>query len=309
MGNDSDTICFHFDTIESQLNMNAFNQMVNSINIVTNNVSQVFLGEKAECQIDILPTENGSFKSKFKITVKSTTATATALYIILSSTNFFDCVVEKLTGNEPKYYGSRFVTFVKDITVGIFSKPKDELNKIIPSSGILDKSIEAKSKFYLSIVNDNNIKSLGFSEEDKTLIKKKDVWLHISNDIIRDIDNIEEYAKLTIIKTVTVESQQSWTLKDKTKRRNDDYKILDEEFKSLVWNGYNPLKENKKPDEILAKIEYVKEMKNGVISTIETNITEVYQFNNKELKKLPDDFQLNEPKNKEKKDENQLNLF
>lgn len=305
----SDTICFHFDTIESQFNSSAFNQMINSINIVTNNISQVFLGEKAECQIDILPTENGSFKSKFKITIKKTTAIAATFYIILSSTNFFDGFVEELTGNEPKYYGSRLVTFVKDITVGIFSKPKDELNKIIPSNGLLDKSIEAKSKFYLSIANDNNIKSLGFSEEDKTLIKKSDMGLYISDDIIRDVDNIEEYAKLTIIKPVTVKSTQSWTLRDEIKRRNDDYKILDEEFKSLVWNGYNPLKENKKPDEILAKIEYVKEMKNGVTSTIATNITEVYQFNNKKLKKLPDDFQLNEHKNKKKEDEKQLNLF
>ena len=279
MGNDSDTICFHFDTIESQLNMIAFNQMVNSINIVTNNVSQVFLGEKAECQIYILPIENGSFKSKIKITL---IATATTIGLGLAST-FTDGFIEGLTGHDVKYYGKNSGTFVKDITVGIFSKPKDELNKIIPSNGLLDKSIEAKSKFYLSIANDNNIKSLGFSEEDKTLIKKSDMGLYISDDIIRDVDNIEEYAKLTIIKPVTVKSTQSWTLRDETKRRNDDYKILDEEFKSLVWNGYNPLKENKKPDEILAKIEYVKEMKNGVTSTIATNITEVYQFNNKEL--------------------------
>ena len=305
MGNDSDTICFHFDTIESQLNMIAFNQMVNSINIVTNNVSQAFWGEKAKCQINILPIENGSFKSKIKITVaKVATTIGLGVAPILA-----DGIIESLTGHDVKYYGKKTGTFVKDITVGIFSKPKDELNKIIPSSGILDKSIEAKSKFYVSIANDNNIKSLGFSEEDKTLIKKSDRGLYISDDIIRDVDNIEEYAKLTIIKPVTVKSTQSWTLKDETKRRNDDYKILDEEFKSLVWNGYNPLKENKKPDEILAKIEYVKEMKNGVTSTIATNIAEVYQFNNKELKKLPDDFQLNKTKNKKKEDENQLNLF
>ena len=86
----SDTICFHFDTIENQFNSSAFNQMVNSINIVTNNVSQVFLGEKAKCQIYILPIENGSFKSKFKITVKYSTVVTVVALGLLSKTNFFD---------------------------------------------------------------------------------------------------------------------------------------------------------------------------------------------------------------------------
>ena len=302
MESNSDIIYFYFNTIESQLSMSAFNQMVNSIDIVTKDVSQVFLGEKAKCQIYILPPEEGSFKSKFAITIILPIA-------IGISTNFSDGFIEGLTGHDSKYYGNKLGTFVKDATVGIFSKTKDELNSIIPNDVILDKSIEAKSKFYLSIVNDNNIKSLGFTKEDKSLIQRNNMGSYISKDIIRDVDNIEEYAKLTIIKPVTVQSQQAWTLKDHSKSRNDDYKILDENFKLLVWNGYNPLKESEKPDEILAKIEYVKEMKNGVISTIETNIKEVYQFNDKELKKLPNDFKLNEPKNKKKDDENQLKLF
>ena len=297
----SDTLYFYFDTIESKLSISAFSQMVNSIDVVTNDISQLFLGEKTKCKVYILPPEDGSFKSKFAITLVT--------IAVGLSTNFADGFIEGLTGHDVKYYGQEFGTFVKDATIGIFSKTKNELNKIIPTNVILDKSIEAKSKFYLSIVNDKNIKSLGFSKNDKSLINRVNMGAYISDDIIRDVDNTEEYAKLTIIKPVTVQSQQAWTLRDQAKSRNDDYKILDENFKSLVWNGYNPLKETEKPDEILAKIEYVKEMKNGVISTVETNIKEVYQFNDKELKKLPSDFTLNKPKNKKKDKDNQLKLF
>lgn len=301
--NNTDTIYFYFDTVESKLSMQAFSQMVESLDCVTNNISQVFLGEKSKCNIFILPPEDGSFKSVFAVTVVTI-----ALGL---STNFGDGVIQGLTGHDTKYYGNQVGEFVKDATIGMFAKTKDELDKIIPDNIILDSAINAKSKFYLSVINDKNIKSLGFSKTDKTLIKRQNMGAYIAEDKIRDIENVEEYARLTIIKPVTVKSQQAWTLKDHAKSRNDDYKIQDEDFKNRVWSGENPLKEFEKPDEILAKVEYVKEMKNGIVSTTETNIKEVYQFNNNEFKKLPEDFKLNEPKKKKKTHvaPGQINLF
>ena len=294
--NNSDTIYFYFNTVESKLNIDTFNQMVKSINVVTNDVTKIFFDDKSTCEIYVLPAENGSFKSKFAITV-ITTASLGLL------TNFGDGFIDGLTGHDTKYYGNKCGELVKDATIGIFSKTTEELNKIIPEDLILDSALNAKSNFYLSIINDSNIKSLGFSNNDKTKIQRTNFTAYTSPDIIRDVDNTEEYAKLTIIKPVTVRSSQMWTLKDHSKGRNDDYKILDEEFKNLVWGGGNPLKETEKPDEIIAKIEYVKEMKNGIVSTVETNITDVYKFNDKEIKKLPNDFKLNEPKKKNKTNE------
>ena len=172
----------------------------------------------------------------------------------------------------------------------------------------IDEAIEAKSKFYTVIANDKNVKSLGFTDTDKTLIKKSEMIYYIAPDKIRDVDNIVEYSKLKVIKAVLEKSSQAWTLRDISKKKNDEYKILDDVFTSLVWQGENPLKVTEKTDEILARVEYVKEMKNGKVITKETNITDVYQFNGKVLKELPDDFELNITK-VPKKDKHQLSLF
>lgn len=296
---DSNIIYFHFDTVESKLSITSFNQLVDSLNIATNNISQVFIGEKVKCSVFILPPEDGSFKSKFCIFLAGAALSGPI-------GNYSDGVLQELTGHDAKYYGIASVKLVKDVTISVFSKTKDELNRIIPDDINIDEAIEAKSKFYTVIVNDKNIKSLGFTDKDKTLIKKSEMVYYISPDMIRDVDNIVQYAKLKIIKAVLEKSTQAWTLRDVTNKKNDEYKILDKDFTNLVWLGENPLKVTEKTDEIIARVEYVKEMKNGKVRTKGTNITDVYQFNGKVLKKIPDDFELNKISKKEKP---QLSLF
>lgn len=285
---DNNTIYFYFDTLESKLSVSSFNQLVESLNIVTNNVSKVLLGEQSKCSIFILPPEEGSFKSKFCIFV------AGAVFSTAVG-SFGEGVLEGITGHDYRYYGNKTGMLIKDVTTGIFAKPVSELDEILPQNGSLDISVKAKTDFYLKIMNDKNVLSLGFTKDDKSAINKSQFAYYVAPDKMRDVANVEEYAKLTIIKPITVRSSQMWTLKDHAKNKNDDYKILDDNFKELVWSGENPLKESKAPDEILAKIEYVKEMKNGVITTVQTNITDVYRFNDRVLKELPADFKLNEP--------------
>ncbi len=299
--NSSNIIYFHFDTKESQLSVEAFGQLVKSLNTVTDNVSKFFYSKQAKCNIYILPPEEGSFKSKFCIFV-------TGAVVSAGLGNFGDGILEGITGHDYKYYGKQTGALIKDVTVGIFSKPASELDAILPDNGDLDQSIKAKTDFYLSIINDDNVLSLGFTDEDKSLIQKSQFCYYIAPDKMRDISNIQEYAKLTIIKPITVRSTQVWTLKDHSKTKSDDYKILDENFKELVWSGENPLKESEAPDEILAKIEYVREMKNGVVTTVQTNITDVYQFNNRVIKDLPSDFKLNEP-TKIENNNGQISIF
>lgn len=297
----SNIIYFHFDTKESQLSVEAFGQLVKSLNTVTDNVSKFFYSENTKCSIYIMPPENGSFKSKFCVFIAGAVVT-TALG------NFGEGVLEGITGHDYRYYGNKTGELIKDVTVGIFSKTSQELDAVLPDNGYLDPSVKAKTDFYISIANDDNVLSLGFTDEDKTLIQKSQFVHYIAPDKMRDVANVEEYAKLTIIKPITVRSTQVWTLRDHSKNKNDDYKILDDNFKELVWSGENPLKESEAPDEILAKIEYVKEMKNGIITTVQTNITDVYQFNDKVIKELPLDFVLNEPVKVEDKS-GQMSIF
>lgn len=299
--NNSEIIYFYFDTVKSQLKIEDFNQLVKSLDIVTNNVTNVFFDEKSKCEILILPPEDGSFKSKFCIFL------AGAVFSTAVG-NYGEGWVQELTGHDYKYYGQEHCKLVKEVTISLFSNTTSYLMSVIPKQVNLDSSLKAKSDFYLTIANDDNIKSLGFSEDDKTQIARTDFGAYICNDLIRDIDNIEEYAQLTIVKPVTVQSAYVWTLRDVHKQKNDDYNILDEDFKKLIWDGENPLKQKKEPDQILAKVEYVKEMKNGKETVTQTNIKEVYKFNDKDLKKLPSDFKVNEPKS-QKKNIYQASLF
>lgn len=299
--NESNTIYFYFDTVESKLSVPSFNQLVSSLNVVTSNVSKAFLGEQSKCSIYILPSEEGSFKSKFCIFITGAIATT-----VLG--NLGDGILEGFTGHDSKYYGKKTAELVRDVTIGIFSTTKDELNNILPDEINLDEAIEAKSKFYMTIINDNNVKSLGFSDTDKYKIKKSEMGYYISPDRIREVDNDIQYSKLKIIKPVLIKSHQAWTLRDENKTKNDEYKVLDDDFTEKVWDGKNPLKVTAETDTILARVEFVKEMRNGKVITKETNITDVYQFNGKQLKELPDDFELNIVK-VPKQNNNQLNLF
>lgn len=295
------TICFHFNTIESKLSASSFNQLVDSLTIVTNNVSKVFLGEQTNCSVFILPPETGSFKSAFSMVI-------IGAMLSTSIGNFSDGFLEGLTGHDFKYYGQKVGKFVKDITVNIFLKKVPELDAILPDDGSLDISVKAKTDFYNSLLNDDNILSLGFTNDNNETIIKSHFSQYIAPDKIREIANIQEYARLTIIKPVTVQSTQGWILKNKRTAKNDNYKILDQHFITLILNGENPLKETEKPDEILAKIEYVQEMKNGIIITVQKNITDVYMFNEKVIKDLPKDFKLNKPNNM-KNNMKQMSLF
>lgn len=298
--NNSGIIYFHFNTIENELSASSFKQLIISLTTVTENVSKVFLGEQIKCTITVLPPEIGSFKSKFSMVIRG--LALAALY------NFSDGVLEGLTGHDIKYYGHESIELVKDAVINIFKKKVSELDAILPDDGSLDISVKAKTDFYNILLTDDNILSLGFTNEDKDTIEKSKFFQYIAPDKIREAENIQEYAKLTIIKPLIVEGVQSWTLKNNIKQKTDNYKILDEHFKKLIWNGKNPLKETEKPDEILAKIEYVQEMKNGKIIIVQKNITDVYMFNEKVIKDLPKDFKLNTPSNI-KNNMKQMSLF
>lgn len=93
--NESNTIYFYFDTVESKLSVPSFNQLVSSLNVVTSNVSKAFLGEQSKCSIYILPSEAGSFKSKFCIFI--TGAIVTTVVTRREVWDFFCLVWDILT--------------------------------------------------------------------------------------------------------------------------------------------------------------------------------------------------------------------
>lgn len=209
------------------------------------------------------------------------------------------------------------ITFIKNIILSIFKMSHEELKKIIDEIAKfneeivkLDKSLKAVSDFYQMCNKNKNIKSIGFSQEHKFDIERKDFYSHLSNDIIRDLGIHNEYKSLTIVKPVTKrKSKGKWTLSETGTNEEQNYTMNDEKFKEKTLNG-DFVKQNPEDDEILALVEYDVESKNGYRVIKDRKVLEIYEFNKEkfENRELPNNFELNKAK-KIKKDNNQLNLF
>lgn len=101
---------------------------------------------------------------------------------------------------------------------------------------------------------------------------------------------------MIIVKSVNTDEDLQWDFKDLNTKESFSANIEDEEFNAKLLNGQCPLKQKATPDIILALVEFRKKLENGKERKEAYIVKEIYKFNNKKLKTLPDNFKLNRVK-------------
>lgn len=275
-------IC-HLDTESHSIPLSDFLKISESMNIMCKTVAET-LYNTTKCTVMIQAPEAGSMKILYSILIP------VALAFVPDITNG---TLKEFTGHDVSYYVGKTERALVDSISNLNQKTAHELKTLSNNSPDtiqpqIDKIIKSSSDFYNTLQKNKTIKGVGFSNDHIFPIKRKDFSLHTTNDVLRDVPNEQVLKRLIIYKSLNVNEDGKWEFRDCADGSHFSASIEDESFKIRFLNGKNPLKKTKKDDEILALVEYDKQMKNGVVGRGDILIREIYTFNGKPLKDTPD---------------------
>lgn len=303
----------HLNSEEHYLTTEEFVQIVNATQEIYKDLKTNLIETEDDIKLIILPPEKGSFLIDLAVTggkvvssIGPVVAVTTVTTCAFLETEIGKKFIKGLTGNEPGFYAEKYGKLLSDCIKGIYTKNIHELKAIIPTIVNLDASLKAKSNFYVICNSNKGIKSIGFDETENYPIERDSFFDHMTNDIIRELPPVEKIQKLIIEKPTIVEKKGNWFCQDAETKEYLSVSIEDNYFIDSVLEGKNPLKQSKDPDTIVGKVIYNKQLVNGKERKKSTIITDVYKFNDRQLKEMPKDL-LN--KKVESKDNKQLNIF
>lgn len=308
----------HFNTKEHRISLDEFVQTVSSYEIIANNIADNIFNTKKGIKIYILPPQEGTFDLSMLLWVSAAAATGiigAASYDTVKG--FIKGVTKRL---ELKNFPDGFdlensAELLGNVLTGFMLETSEEvqrLEKLIPKGKNIDEAIKAKSDFYNMCTKSKEINGLGFTHDDNFVLDRSDFITRGVPPSIKPLPVKVELKELIIVKPVNVEEDLQWDLKDKNTKESLTARMADENFKEMLFNGKCPQRKNASPDIIIATVEYYKNLKNGKESKSEYIITDVYKFNRKTLKKLPENMKLNRKKNVAPKNidgAEQLSLF
>ncbi len=295
----AERILFHFDTDKNYLPVNDFIITATSLQKVSNElVHKCFTN--AQYELSVCAAEDGSFKDWFIGVLMGG--------ILVGGVNdYVSGFIKGITGKNPAEYGENHGELVKDMIVGFYSQDTEQLK--VPQEMNLDIAIKAKSDFYTMCSKNTDIKGIGFTNDNKFIIRRPDLPRYISQDIIRELPDTLVLQELTIYKPVNIPSDNQWSFKDNKTKQNLSANIIDEEFKNSFLLGKYPLKSTKNNDIIIALVRYERQMINGEEKVIGKKIDTVFQFNDIVIKPIPEQLLFNLPRLSLSKSEAELDLF
>lgn len=289
---------FHLDVNNAQIMLEQYIAISKTLEITSNSICKLLCG-KENCKIVVEPLEIGTLKLVYKLVFAPV-----ALIVAAMIPDTVNGILEEFTGNNWSYYSGKTTRAVVDAVKGAYNTTTENLKKMankVPEQEReqIDKIIKAQNDFYVELSKDENIKGIGFSGNEDFPIKRRDFTLHTSSDIERKLPTLETIKHLVIYRSLNVDEDGKWEFRDKADGTHISAYIEDEQFKQQFLGGKTPLKKTKKDDELVALVEYDRKMKNGSNVPPVMTIKEIYRFNNKELKKVPDNLVENVLKKKE----------
>ena len=293
--NEMQEIYVHFDTNEHYISLDNFMQTIRTYDEIANNFSESLFKTKRGVKLYILPPEPGSFLMTIGIMVGTTILTTIFA-------DEFKGFIKGLTKSKkfPDGYnlgdgGELFGEMLKEFMEKT-SEEIDSIEKMLPKNTNIDAAIKAKSDFYIMCSRNKNINGIGFDKTNKDILKRCDFISRSLPPKIKPLPDKEEYKELIIVKSVNTDEDLQWDFKDLNTKESFSANIEDEEFNAKLLNGQCPLKQKATPDIILALVEFRKKLENGKERKEAYIVKEIYKFNNKKLKTLPDNFKLNRVK-------------
>lgn len=296
----------HFDVKEHCISVSDFIETIKSTEIIVNDLALKITGQDKCTKVYVFPPENGSLLVVLGIAAKKI-ALGTGIGVgIKYISKEVETFVEELTGYKNGDFGKNSAKILKECTKNFMEKSKNEIEQINQGVLELDTALKAKTDFYQMCSNNKDIKGIGFTSEPEYPIKRSNFYSRITPSISRPLPIKEELKELIIVKPVNTDEDLQWDFKDKNTKESLIAKMEDESFKRKLLNGECPQKKHKTPDVIIAKVEYHKKMEDGKERKNAYIITDVYKFNRKKLKDIPNNLKLNKIK---EQDNGQLSLL
>ena len=308
-------LCIHFDTKEHRIGLDEFVLTVSSYETIANNIAESIFDVKKGVKIYILPSKAGSFDLSMLLWLSGAAVAGVIGGIASDSVKGFVKGVTKRLAPD-KYpngfdFGKSAELFADTMTGFMLETAHevDRLDNLIPNGKNIDASKKAKSNIYNMCSRNKDILGVSFTHEHKFELKRADFVERGIPPAIKPLPVKVELKELIIVKPVNVEEDLQWDLKDKNTKEPLTAKMLDEDFKAMLFEGKCPQRKHTTPDVITAMVEFHDNLKDGKESKSEYLITEVYKFNRKKLKPIPDGYKLNRRKKIDDSNNGQLNLF
>lgn len=308
-------LCIHFDTEEHRIGLDEFVLTVSSYQTIANNIAESVFDIKKGVKIYILPPKAGSFDLSMLLWVSGIAVSGIVGGIASDSVKgFVKGVTKRLAPNKyPDGFDVEKSTEIMADTITGFmletAQEVDKLDSLIPNGKNIDASKKAKANIYNMCSRNKDIKGIGFTHEHKFELKRADFVARGIPPAVKPLPVKEELKELIIVKPVNVEEDLQWDLKDKNTKEPLTAKMLDEDFKAMLFEGKCPQRRHTTPDVITAMVEFHDNLKDGKESKSEYLITNVYKFNKKKLKEIPEGYKLNRRKKVSENNNGQLNLF
>ncbi len=284
-----ETFSTHFFTNEPGkhfISADDYKIFIDSVEKTLAEINTKILGGHVKYKLCIVANEEGGFWSKVGIV-----ATIVGTGITVMESKFVHGVYIGLVGHDynESQVGENIGGFMRDVTVGVFSRNSAELSKIIPNELNLDTAIDAKNKFYRMCAVSPDIVGISFSDSIKPEIEKKDFIHYIAPDTNKNLPSEQFVDIVTIVKSVNINSDAKWSVKIGDNVRAQSVEMLDDDFKKEFLAGKYAIKQTEQDDTMTVLLEKKKKYENGQEKDDGLSIVKVYKFNDTNILPIPTD--------------------
>lgn len=285
MGSEPIKFYIHYDVENHFIPMSDFLTASNAVQKIIDDLNKQILGGQLRYQLVVIPPEEGTFLKTVGIIV---TATVLNTAIIPIASDYVLGAFEGIAEHKPSDYGRDHGRALRDLTVGFFSKEVEELEKFVPHELNLDRAFKAKTDFYISCQNNNDIRGLGFDNSKSFPIRHNQFRNHLSKDRVRPLSSDFRIYEAVVTSPVIEDKDYVWHFEDVVTRNKISGYMRDEAFKRGVLSGDHPFKnDGSNSDRVTMLVEYKKQERNGEVEKKETCIETIYSFNDNELTPIP----------------------
>ncbi len=307
---ESQIIPIHFNVVDASgkethhLLWQTFIQTGGSIEKIAQDICEKFFGDEFVVEMVVLPSEEGSFFKKVKVTIiKVAIGGSIVAGGLNQSSQFLATPVGKAafkrifnTDKDPEYFIENLgkeesASLMAESTKYFLQTSNDDLVKDGIKNDDFPKAFAGRSSFYRACQENSEIRALEFCRDNKFPIKKADFCNYITNDYIKKLTPERKLHELAIVSPIIKQRKKSklkWKAEDKISGKILDFSMDDKEFKKRFLAGDYPLKESGEDDVIIGLFEYQKVEINGELKlTSSVSATKIYQFNDQRIETIP----------------------
>lgn len=292
----------HLDVPNHVVRARHYITAVNSLQITLDELNFRLLDGHVQFEFVVLPAEEGTFKGVTGLVVKSVKAAAAIGAVAGGLISFFESdfgeeLAIEIFGEpvDTRKLAHDIVGVAKlmhGATVKLFVTENEYLDRALPRVVNFDKIIKAKSDFYLSCVADEDVRGVGFSDEEVFPVKRSGFFKHISKDRTRQVPSEFRVYDAVVISPVDVDKDIKWEFSDVLTRVSIKAYMRDYDFKRKFLSGMFPLKRTNRDDVVKIVVEYKRQERNGEIENKEISVHTVCEFNGLKIGSIPDNMEI-----------------